>query len=458
MIIIKSDLKKEAHRLKITVTYVNNYEDTNEKSKYEEKEVYYDFKSKEYISYTGKVIKKSTLASIVGSIDTMYKGLKESNNIESNFHYKFLMVIQKLERRRRPVRIISNVASLLEELSNYSILEQYINLNLPINLDGYNLWRNSDIENIGIIKKDRIKFYQNLYLGDDKAKYWSSSEFSFLTGRQKSTTGMLEPMDIIVLNNDYIFNSCIYCIKKSYIENSIQGVKKFINKILDLESGWYTRNEIATNEGLIRRCKFYKLISVYKFDYKRLLDFLIVDTYLQDGYPEIIENCNDNANQLKDLYDYIYMSAEIKNLKYVEKYPKYLKSKHDIVVKNYNTFKKEHSSELFALSQQYLFDLFNSNKINDKKYTIIVPMTPNEVLDEAIQQNHCVASYIDRIINKETNIIFIRQNDNIEKSVLTCEIVFNKFKQIKGFMNCEPDVEQQQFIHKVCNKYKLSWR
>lgn len=457
MIVIKSDLKKEAHRLKITVTYVDNYEDINEKSKYREREVYYDFKSKEYISYTGKIIKKSTLASIIGSIDTMYKGLKESNNIESNFHYKFLIAIQKLERKRRPVRIISNVASLLEELSNYSILEQYISLNLPINLDGYKCWRNSDIEDIGTIKKDRIKFYQNLYLGDDKIKYWSSSEFSFLIGRQKSTTGMLEPMDIVVLNNDYIFNSCLYCIEKSYIENSIQGVRKFINKILGLRSSWYTYKEIATNEGLIRHCKFYKLISVYNYDYKRLLDFLIVDTYLHDGYPELIEYAG-NDNQLEDLFDYIYMSAETKNLKYVEKYPKYLKSKHDIMVKNYNTFKKEHSSELFAMSQQHLFDLFNNNKINDKKYTIIVPMSPNEVLDEAIQQNHCVASYIDRIIDKETNIIFIRQNDNIEKSVLTCEIVFNKFKQIKGFMNCEPNPEQQQFINKICDKYKFSWR
>lgn len=455
MKVIKSDLKKEAHRLKITVTYVDNYEDINEKSKYKEREVYYDFKSKEYISYTGKIIKKSTLASIVGSINTMYLGMKESNN----FHLKFLKAIQKLEREKSYPRIINNIATLLEELSNYNILEQYINLNLPIDLDGYKYWRDSDINGTGTIKKNRIKFYQNLYLGDDNAETsWYKSEYSFLTGRNKSTKGMLKPLDIAILNNDYLFNSCIYCIEKGYIANSIQGVRKFMEKILDFSHSWFSyMDEISIEKELLLHCKFYKLINIYKFDYKRLLDFLIVDTYLQDGYPEILEN-HKKDDQLSDLYDYIYMSAEIKNLKYVEKYPKYLKSKHDIVVKNYNTFKKKHSSELFALSQQYLFDLFNSNKINDKKYTIIVPMTPNEVLDEAIQQNHCVASYIDRIINKETNIIFIRQNDNIEKSVLTCEIVFNKFKQIKGFMNCEPDVEQQQFIHKVCNKYKLSWR
>ena len=54
---------------------------------------------------------------------------------------------------------------------------------------------------------------------------------------------------------------------------------------------------------------------------------------------------------------------------------------------------------------------------------VVIPTTVDEFLDEGSQQNNCVARiYMPRVIENSTNIVFIRRENEIEKSYITCEV------------------------------------
>lgn len=54
---------------------------------------------------------------------------------------------------------------------------------------------------------------------------------------------------------------------------------------------------------------------------------------------------------------------------------------------------------------------------------VVIPTTVDEFLDEAEQQNNCVARmYMPRVVENRTNIVFIRRENELEKSYITCEV------------------------------------
>ena len=127
------------------------------------------------------------------------------------------------------------------------------------------------------------------------------------------------------------------------------------------------------------------------------------------------------------------MAEKIKNKTSIEKYPRFLKSKHDILAKNYSMFKNnnENKNKLFKLSQEKI-EKYN---YKDKNFSIIIPMQPKELIDEGISLSHCVGSYIDRVIDEKCNIVFMRKNDNLEESYITIEIKNKTITQAQGKYN-----------------------
>ena len=73
-------------------------------------------------------------------------------------------------------------------------------------------------------------------------------------------------------------------------------------------------------------------------------------------------------------------------------------------------------------------------------YVVIIPTQPVDVAKEGIELHHCVKSYIPRIAKGETNILFIRQKEDIEKPFFTVEVDNNAIvQQIHGIGNCNID-------------------
>lgn len=178
-----------------------------------------------------------------------------------------------------------------------------------------------------------------------------------------------------------------------------------------------------------------KFIETYNCDTNTFLEYITTGFLRQgitsiDGY--IFNTYQDYLNMEKEMY------GKIKN-----KYPKALKTEHDIVARKHRYW------------SQYKDDLtcFDNNEktkgweYKNKKYCIVAPQCSADVLDEAIQQNNCVASYISRIAKGETNILFMRLTSSPEDSLVTIEVnKNNEVCQVYAYNNTLTSKEENKFI------------
>ena len=185
---------------------------------------------------------------------------------------------------------------------------------------------------------------------------------------------------------------------------------------------------------------FKELIETYNYDIVALCKFLI-------QYLKPFENINikEGINLLKDYYG---MANKIE--RNVKKYPKYLKSMHDIITINYNAFKRKYNEELFARLQKKELDFEE-----DKVYIVITPQSTKEIVKEGTSLNHCVGSYIDKILDNKTYIFFLRKKEAPEQSLMTLEFKNGKIVTAKGSCNREINKEEKEFLQVYCKKKSI---
>lgn len=134
-----------------------------------------------------------------------------------------------------------------------------------------------------------------------------------------------------------------------------------------------------------------------------------------------------------------YVDMQEKMGKTPEKYPKFLNSKHDIVNKQYELYKKTFNEEMFI--SRYKTDL----EYVDSEFMILQPKSTMDLKEEGIALHHCVESYIDRVIDGDCLIYFMRKK--AEESYLTIEIQDNAIAQVRGMYNRLPnDIEKKKLL------------
>ena len=182
---------------------------------------------------------------------------------------------------------------------------------------------------------------------------------------------------------------------------------------------------------------FNILINDYGYNAKAL--FLYIDTL------KTFEAIEDINFIMKELYDYANMMSSI-SPKY-DKYPRNFLTAHRIACRNYTRLKKEFSEDLFKkrIHKDYEYTYGD--------YQFIYPECIQDIKNEAVQQNNCVASYIDRVIDGQCHIMFLRKKDSLDKSLVTLEIVNNKIVQAKRRFNDPVTAEDQEAIDKWNNKF-----
>jgi len=181
------------------------------------------------------------------------------------------------------------------------------------------------------------------------------------------------------------------------------------------------------------------LVKDYNMDLKALL-LKIAEYVRREGLSFF--------KTLTELQDYNSMSQKM-TTKY-QKYPKYLLSTHQITVRNYNAFREEYEEEAFLRSVDH------SLSHKGTTYTVLTAKSSQDVKDEGANQHHCVASYVSSIINGSTQIVFMRLNKKLDKSLLTIEVKENKIIQVKGSYNRGAMEDELKFIHTYANQHKLT--
>ena len=161
---------------------------------------------------------------------------------------------------------------------------------------------------------------------------------------------------------------------------------------------------------------FYKYYSFGKF-----MDYVCEEACNQ-GFQSL-------SDFIKELKDYLAMceTMEIKPTLYSS----YLKQTHDILARNYKIKLTAEQEEIFKKR----YEDFKDYKAKDGKYIITHPSCAEDIKKEGYDLNHCVSSYISRVIQGSSKIIFLRYLKNITKSLVTIEICDNAIVQARGASN-----------------------
>lgn len=150
---------------------------------------------------------------------------------------------------------------------------------------------------------------------------------------------------------------------------------------------------------------------------------------------------------VRELEDYLRMCEE-QGIK-PTLYSSYLKQTHDITARNHKISLLEQDEEIF----QEKYEDFK--EYNDNTYCVIAPKSSKDLIIEGDRLNHCVASYIKRVIDGYCLIYFLRKKDNKEDSLITFEVRNNAIVQVKGSHNRKPTRQEQLALLSFANKYDI---
>ena len=179
---------------------------------------------------------------------------------------------------------------------------------------------------------------------------------------------------------------------------------------------------------------FRKYYSFGKFS-----DYVIEET-INQGYTDV-------DNFINDLRDYLSMciSQDIKPTLYSS----YLKQTHDIASRNFKLYVSEQDEKKF---EEHYKDV-NAAYYGD--YVIMPPKTTKDVRQEGNALNHCVASYIKRIIDNETTILFLRKKEKKDESLVTLEVRNGGIIQARGAHNRKVNNEELAVIKRYAENREL---
>lgn len=184
---------------------------------------------------------------------------------------------------------------------------------------------------------------------------------------------------------------------------------------------------------------FDSLINNYGYKAKTL--FLYLDRL------KTFEALNPRET-IREVYDYANMMSRISRK--FDKYPRHFLTTHAIASRNYNRLKIEFDEIEFSNHREERYECDIGG------YSFIYPKTTQDIKDEAVQQNNCVASYIKRVLNGDCHILFMRRKDEPEKSHITLEVVNNQIVQAKRRFNYDVSDKEKEVIEKWNRKFNVT--
>lgn len=77
---------------------------------------------------------------------------------------------------------------------------------------------------------------------------------------------------------------------------------------------------------------------------------------------------------------------------------------------------------------------------------IVPPHSGKEIVEEGHKLHHCVGSYVKKVVNQDSVILFVRREEKPEEPYCTVEVVDGDVSQARGFSNAEPPASVQAFL------------
>lgn len=317
------------------------------------------------------------------------------DSCEEKWYGEFLkFCLQRAQRKENPN--ISNIGTVLEYASRCSGYEQLFSAGLDVDTDFSWTFKNVPKALMKICKDNSLMLTNRLY----KSYYYIADAFQIAT-----------KLDFVTITTE------------DYLRL--------------LQASCYSVNRDRNEWGGYEFPYFYQLIHEYGYNAKALLLYLDRLYTFEAIYPE--------ARILSELLDYARMMSTIS--KKYDRYPRNFLTTHRIASRNYNRMKKDFSEELFKKRIKPEMEY----KTGD--YVFIYPKSTQDIKDEAAQMNHCVASYIDDVIDGKTDIIFLRYKNSPNKSLVTVQVTNGAVAQARRHFNYDISEREQDAINKWQRHY-----
>lgn len=155
--------------------------------------------------------------------------------------------------------------------------------------------------------------------------------------------------------------------------------------------------------------------------------------YLQSVYDH---QCISKNDALHIWSDYLRMAAMLKIdlTDKNRKYPGSLKKEHDVAVFAYRSVQIEMDKAMFAKQAE----INSFYEYSYKDFLVIIPKTPQDIIEEATRQKNCLRSYVESVKNGRTVVAFVRKKEEPDNAYITAEIHDGELVQLKGYCNSNP--------------------
>lgn len=88
--------------------------------------------------------------------------------------------------------------------------------------------------------------------------------------------------------------------------------------------------------------------------------------------------------------------------------------------------------------------------VETEELEIVFPTCANDLIEEGKNQHNCVGSYINRILNGECIVVFVREKHNPTSSYITCEIRENVVWQyLHAYNSCKTDEKDREMKNAI---------
>lgn len=282
----------------------------------------------------------------------------------------------------------------------------------------------------------KLSAYDNFsYYGDNNGDMYGSTPAEILAV-PKFTIKYLLKIDKESGNRNPSSHSSIRRIfKKGEIEN---------NKLSELL-------QIADENNMLREFidnidRLQALISAEGYNLKRLMEYCISELPMYQGITSVSEGTTL-------IRDYVRMSKEM-GFEY-DKYPKSLKKSHDIAMVNYRAFKNDLKEEDFFIATSAYKELEDLR--NRSEYVILIPEKPEEIVEEGNTLHHCIASYLKRVQEGQTKILFMRKKESLESPLVSIEVKDGRVVQARGKSNRSVTTEEREYLNKWADKKGIAY-
>lgn len=405
--------------------------------------IWYDYDLKRSVFRKHRVFKTKPEEVVETVAEKITRWFYDHNIITSNEKFAKLILFNKfnfhLDRFHNPVRFIDNL-----KWSNCFNLEQWYSYDVPI----------KEVEDLFIQSVENNGLEPRRYYGGNMGYYTVRYPPSYVDKdvlkyiKQYAEDNGPIPLNLLAS----------FCEIKS--GNQLKIVNTLNKKVLgtyreDLfEYTQWRRTHNLLKDGMVdfSMRKLVNIIDEYNLDIDRFLEYL---EFLQHECIDIGWIADHYGDYLEAEF---YLRGELKRK--MDKYPEHLIYWHHVKTQEYAAHKKEVDARKFNRiccdNNQY------SWLPKGKDFQVIVPIHPDDLRNEGKVLNHCVGTYIEKVMQGKTFIAFLRRREKNNEGLqtfsqpyVTIEIKGNALVTAYGESNTKPEPEALDFLRDYAKEKHL---